>query len=142
MESVKVLTRCSNAMARQSVVSLDAALRDRMVRDVAAKIDAQLFSATGDGITLPKGMTQDGVFRLFGAPVTITSRLPLDGESQASVVMADFSQIAVARDVAPSVMVLDQTFGDYDLQAIRVVARYDASPLNPEAVVKLTNITI
>lgn len=208
MESVKVLTRYSNELARQSVVSLDAALKDRLVRDVAAKIDAQLFAATGDGITLPKGIlaysgvqsidkagaaleldvlldawglalaanvnmsalrwvmrpesftdlrkvkdlqdryqlqpdpTQDGVFRLFGAPVTITSRLPLDGESQASVVLADFSQIAVARDVAPSVKVLDQTFGDYDQQAIRVVARYDAAPLNPEAVVKITNVTI
>ena len=72
--------------------------------------------------------------------MTITSRLPLDGESQASVVLADFSQIAVARDVAPSVKVLDQTFGDYDQQAIRVVARYDAAPLNPEAVVKIHNI--
>ena len=56
--------------------------------------------------------------------------------------LADFSQIAVARDVAPSVKILDQTFGDYDQQAIRVVARYDAAPLNPEAVVKMTNVTI
>ena len=51
MKSVKVLTRYSNEMARQSVVALDAALRDRLVTDVAATIDAQLFSATGDGIT-------------------------------------------------------------------------------------------
>ena len=56
MKSVKVLTRFSNELARQSVVSLDQALKDRLVRDVAAKIDAQLFSATGDGITLPKGI--------------------------------------------------------------------------------------
>jgi len=33
------------------------------------------------------------------------------------------------------VKILDQTFGDYDQQAIRVTARYDAAPLNPEAVV-------
>ena len=37
--------------------------------------------------------------------------------------------------------ILDQTFGDYDQQAIRVTARYDAAPLNPEAIVTLTGIT-
>ncbi len=56
--------------------------------------------------------------------------------------LVDFSQVAVARDLAPSVTILDQTFGDFDQQAIRVVARYDAAPLNAEAVVKLTGITI
>ena len=203
MKSVKVLTRYSNEMARQSVVALDAALRDRLVTDVAATIDAQLFSATGDGITQPKGIlawddtqridaagadldldalvdawgtalsanvdttrlrwfmrpeaftalrkikqgsgsnqyvltpdaTADGVFRLFGSQVVITNRLPRNEEEQQSVVLADFTQVAVARDQAPTVKILDQTFGDYDQQAIRVTARYDAAPLNPEAVV-------
>lgn len=203
MKSVKVLTRYSNEMARQSVVALDAALRDRLVTDVAATIDTQLFSATGDGITQPKGIlawddtqridaagadldldalvdawgtalaanvdttrlrwfmrpeaftalrkikqgtgsnqyvltpdaTADGVFRLFGSQVIITNRLPRNEEEQQSVVLADFTQVAVARDQAPTVKILDQTFGDYDQQAIRVTARYDAAPLNPEAVV-------
>lgn len=203
MKSVKTLTRYSNEMARQSVVALDAALRDRLVTDVAATIDAQLFSATGDGITQPKGIlawddtqridaagadldldalvdawgtalaanvdttrlrwfmrpeaftalrkikqgsgsnqyvltpdaTADGVFRLFGSQVVITNRLPRNEEEQQSVVLADFTQVAVARDQAPTVKILDQTFGDYDQQAIRVTARYDAAPLNPEAVV-------
>lgn len=205
MESVKTLTRYSNELARQSVVALDAALRDRLVRDVAAKLDTQLLSDTGDGITLPRGLfaypgtqeitaigaltlddlldawglalaanvdmarlrwlirpqqftelrklkdtqdryqlqpdpTADGVFRLFGAPVTITNRIPVTaGETSAALV--DFAQIAVARDQAPTVKVLDQTYGDYDQQAIRVTARYDAAPLNPQAVVVLSGIT-
>lgn len=209
MKSVKVLTKFSNELARQSVVSLDQALKDRLVRDVAAKLDAQFFSASGDGITTPQGMfawsgtqtvavggeltldhlldawgkalsanvdmsrlrwvmtpreftalrkakdlqdryqlqpdpTQDGVFRLFGAPVTVTGRVPDTTGTPATgrAALVDFSQIAVARDVAPSVKVLTETFGDYDQQAIRVVARYDAAPLNPEAVVKLTGITL
>jgi len=209
MKSVKVLTRFSNELARQSVVSLDAALRDRLVRDVAAKLDAQFFSASGDGITTPKGLfahagiqtsavggavtldalldawglalsanvdmsrlrwvmqprefvklrkvkdsqnryqmqpdpTADGVFRLFGAPVVVTSRVPdtTGATPTARIGLVDFSQVAVARDLAPSVKLLDQTFGDYDQQAIRVVARYDAAPLNATAVVKLTGITI
>lgn len=200
MKSVKVITRYSNEMARQSIVALDAALRDRLVTDVADKIDRQLLSATGDGITLPKGLfayegvqtidvagaltldalhdawglglaadvnlntvkwlispddfvalrklkdgqnrymlqpdpTADGVFRLLGAPVIVTKRLP-----EGSSALVDFSQIAVARDLAPSVKILTERYADYDQQAIRVVARYDAAPLNPEAVITLTGI--
>lgn len=56
MKSVKVITRYSNELARQSVVSLEQALRDRLVRDVAAKIDAHLFSSGGDGTTTPRGL--------------------------------------------------------------------------------------
>ena len=44
MKSLKSLTRFSNELARQSVIALDAALRDRMVRDVAAKLDAALIA--------------------------------------------------------------------------------------------------
>ena len=208
MKSLKTLTRYSNELARQSVVSLDQALKDRLVADVAAKVDAQFLSASGDGITTPKGLfawagtqnvavggaltldhlltawglalsanvnmgslkwvltpgdfvalrkvkdttgqyllqvdpTVDGVFRLWGAPVIVSARIPnTTGASPTGrAALVDFSQIAVARDAAPSVKILDQTFGDYDQQAIRVTARYDAAPLNPEAVVTLTGIT-
>lgn len=209
MKSVKSLTRFSNELARQSVVSLDAALRDRMVADVADKLDSQFLSASGDGITTPKGIfaytgvqtlavggaltldhlqdaeglvlaanvdparvrwfltsrdfvalrkgkdttgryliqpdpVEGGAYRLLGHGVTVTNRLPdTTGTTPTGrALLADMSQIAVARDLAPSVKILDQTFGDYDQQAIRVVARYDAAPLNPEAIVKLTGITI
>jgi len=40
------------------------------------------------------------------------------------------------------VTILDQTFGNYDQQAIRVVARYDAAPLNAQAIVVLSGITV
>lgn len=88
--------------------------------------------------------TREGAFRLLGLPVTITNRLPIDGgvgNDESEIVLADFSQIAVARDLSPSVKILDQTHGDYDQQAIRVVARYDVAPLNPSAVVILRAIT-
>ena len=190
-------------------LALDAALRARLVSDVAAKLDTQFFSASGDGTTTPKGLfahtgiqtsavggaitldalldawglalsanvdmsrlrwvmqprefvklrkvkdgqqryqlqpdpTQDGVFRLFGAPVVVTARVPdtTGATPTARIGLVDFSQVAVARDLAPSVKILDQTFGDYDQQAIRVVARYDAAPLNAQAIVALTGITI
>ncbi len=209
MLSVKTLTKFSNELARQSVVALDATLRDRLVRDVAAKLDTAFIASTVTDGTQPTGMlnypdrqtvtgvgavaldsfldawglalaanvnmdalrwllrpetfmalrklkdadnryqlqpdpTAEGGFRLFGAPVTVTSRIPTAGTTTVptTAVLADFGQVAVARDLAPTVKVLDQTFGDYDQQAIRVVARYDAAPLNAEAVVTLEGITV
>lgn len=209
MKSVKILTKYSNELSRQSVIALDAALKDRLVGDVARTIDAQMYSASGDGVATPKGMfawagtqtlavgaaldldtlhdaealalaenvdptrlrwfmrsrefvelrklkdtqgryliqpdpTEAGAYRLLGHGVTITNRIPdtTGGTPTARAALADMSQVAVARDQAPSVKVLDQTFGDYDQQAIRVTARFDAGPMNAKAVVKLTGITI
>ena len=202
MKSVKVITRYSNELARQSVVALDAALRDRLVSDVAAKIDGQLLSAEGDGITTPRGLfAYEGVqtvdvdgaltldalmdgyglalganvdpskLRLFlrpgdymalrrikdstgryllqpdastggivvptlGATAHISTRIP---EGRAALV--DMGHIAVARDLAPSVKILTERYADYDQQAIRVVARYDAAPTEPAAVVTFGGIT-
>lgn len=209
MHSVKILTRFSNELARQSVIALDAALRDRLVRDVATALDVQFYSAGGNGTTTPIGMfgwavvqtaaigaaltlddlhdaegmalganvdpsrlrwfmkprqlvalrklkdgdnryliqpdpTEAGTYRLLGHPVTVTNHIPVTAGAPDSdnVALADMSQVAVARDQAPTVKILDQTFGDYDQQAIRVTARYDVAPLNPEAVVTLTGVTI
>jgi len=211
MKSVKTLTRFSNELARQSVIALDQALKDRLVTDVAATIDTQLFGTTGDGILMPKGLfvyagqtmaavgaltldklldaealalggnvntdalkwvlrsrefvalrkiktaatgsnqyvllpdpSKAGAFTLFGHPVIVTNRVPdtTGTPNTANLALVDFSQIVVARDLAPSVKILDQTFGDYDQQAIRVVARYDAAALNAAAVIKMTGITI
>lgn len=211
MKSAKVITRYSNELARASVVALDAALQQRLVKDVADKLDGQFFSASGDGVTAPRGLfaypgtqtvavdgalgldhlidawgaaldadanvtsmkwvmtprefvklrkikqgtgsnqyvltpdpTQDGVFRLFGAPVIVTKRVPDTTETTptARAALVDFAQIAVARDLAPSVTILRERFADYDEQAIRVVCRLDAAPMNPEAVVKLTGIEV
>lgn len=203
MKSVKVITRYTNELARQSVVSLEAALRDRLVVDVANVLDGQFYSADGDGITTPQGMfawsgtqplavdgplsldavlsaqalalganvnmdalrlflspgdymalravkesetsgryllqpdAQSGaVARVLGLPVVISARIPAGYAA-----LADMSQVAVARDLAPSVKVLTERYADTDEQALRVVARYDVKPLNPEAVVTFTGIT-
>lgn len=209
MKSIKTLTRYSNELARQSVIALDSALKERLVKDVADTMDAQLFSASGDGTTKPKGLfaysgtqtvavggalTLDhlldaqgkamaanvnmdrtkwvlrsrefialrkvkdttgryliepdvhiaGQYRLFGVPVLVTNRVPdtTGGTPTGRAALVDFSQIVVARDLAPSVKILSETFGDFDQQAIRVVMRLDAAPVNPEAIVTLTGITI
>lgn len=201
MKSVKVITRYSNELARQSVVSLEQTLRDRLVADVAAKIDAQFLSAEGDGVTTPRGLfayegvtdtpvggaitpdvilaaqgmavgrylnpesltlfmrpedyvamrgqkDADGrylvapdvsgtglVVPILGARVTLSARIP---EGRAALV--DMSRVAVARDLAPTVKVLTERYADYDQQAIRVVARYDAKPLDASAVLTLSGV--
>lgn len=200
MKSVKVITRFSNELARQSIVALDSALQDRLVTDVASTIDSAFLGTTGDGITTPQGLfawedtqevpvtaaldldvlldawglalaanvntttlqwfmrpadftvlrkvkdlngqylltpdpTQDGVFRLWGSKVNITNRVPAGNAA-----LVDMAQVAVARDLAPSVKVLTERYADYDQQALRVIARYDVKPLNAEAVVKITGI--
>lgn len=56
MKSVKVISKFSNELARQSVISLDQAIKDRLVNSVAAKLDTQFFGASGDGVTTPKGL--------------------------------------------------------------------------------------
>lgn len=207
VKSVKTITRYSNELARQSIVSLEAALRDRIVADVAGKMDGQFLSASdGDpgatgAQTEPRGIfdyagqtvgtvgaitldaimdaqslalaanvnvasmtlfirpaeymalralkdadgrylvqpdvTSGGsVLPLLGARVAVSSRIPAG-----SAALVDMSQVAVARDLAPSVKVLTERYADYDQQAIRVVARYDAGAINAEAIVALTGIT-
>lgn len=207
MKSLKTLTRYTNELARQSVVSLEMALRDRLVSDVAAKLDHQFFSASGDGITEPKGLfvdvkgqgrlnvagtggklavgdilagqglaleanndgsslrlflnakayngltsekaiadgrymlqpdpTQPGVGRVFGMPVVVTNHIG-DPAKPAGVIV-DMSRVIVARDLAPSVTILSERYGEFDEQAIRVVCRYDWK-YDPHAVVTLGDV--
>jgi HK97 family phage major capsid protein len=206
MKSVKVLTKVSNELRRQSVIALDSALRDRLVTEVATTLDRAFINGTAaneptgilhysgvtvagsaigtattdhlytamqaaldanvnvantrwmmtprDFVALHKLKDAEGRYlispnptngatsTLLGLPVTVTSRIPGGTTGgTATVVLADFSQIAVARDQSPSVTILDQTFGDYDQTAIRVTARYDAKPMNAAAVVLLRGIT-
>lgn len=207
LKSVKVITRYSNELARQSVVSLEAALRDRLVADVAGKIDRQFLSASdGDPGETGKQTEPRGIFDYAGQTISTVGAITLDAlmEAQAlalgadvdvsamtlfirpgdymalrglkdldgrflvqpdvqqggtivpvlgarvavssriptgSAALVDMSQVAVARDLAPSVKILTERYADYDQQAIRVVTRYDAGAINPDAVVALTGIT-
>lgn len=209
MKSVKVISKFSNLMARSSVIALDAAIKRRLIFDVAAKLDAQFFGASGDGVTTPQGLfaysgvqttavggaitldvlldawgkaltananmstlkwvmtprefiklrkikdtngnylltpdpTEDGVFRIWGSEVIVTPRVPdtTGGTPTARAALVDFGQIAVARDLAPSVTILRELYSETDEQGLRVIARYDAKPVNPQAIVTLTGIAI
>jgi capsid protein len=71
MKSAKVISRFSNELARSSVVALDAALRARLVTDVAAKLDHAFFAGDGDA---PAGTEPLGVLEFAG-----TQELPAVG---------------------------------------------------------------
>ncbi|KUI43912.1 capsid protein [Mycobacterium sp. IS-1590] len=78
-------------------------------------------------------VTAGPTYRLFGVEATVTNKLP-----EGTAVLADTSQIAIARDLAPSVTLLAERYAEYDEQAIRVVTRYDLGLLHPEGVIVLT----
>ena len=79
-------------------------------------------------------VTKDTTYRLFGVPVTVTNKLP-----EGTAVLANTSEIAVARDTAPNVKLLDQRYAEYDEQAIRVTCRFDLGLLRPEGIIVLNS---
>lgn len=78
-------------------------------------------------------LTADAKYTLFGVPVTVSNKIPVG-----TAVLANMSEIAVARDTNPTVKLLDQRYAEYDEQAIRVTARFDLGLLRPEGVIVLT----
>lgn len=87
---------------------------------------------TSGKYVLESDITTGTTYRLFGIPVTVTNKLPAG-----TAVLADMSQVAIARDTNPTVKLLDQRYAEYDEQAIRVTARFDLGLLHPEGVIVL-----
>lgn len=80
-------------------------------------------------------VTAGASYSLFGIPVTVTNKLPTG-----KAILADMSEVAVVRDLAPTVTLLPERYAEYDQTAIRVVTRYDLGLLHPEGVVVLTAV--
>ncbi|OCH82294.1 phage major capsid protein [Gordonia sp. UCD-TK1] len=82
---------------------------------------------------LEADLTADTTYRLFGIPVTVTNKLPAG-----KAILVDMNQVAVARDVAPSITVLTERYAEFDMVGLRIVTRYDLGLLHPEGVVVLS----
>jgi len=99
LKSLKTISRFSRELSRQSVVSLDAALRDRLVRDIAATFDVALFTGDGDigpeGRTTPLGLiNQPGVQTVaVGGPLTFDAIL--DAIAAAMLSNVDLSRLTL-----------------------------------------------
>ena len=61
LESLKVLVRFSNEMARQSVVALDATLKTTLVTNVAEALDAALWDGAGTSNTIKGILRASGI---------------------------------------------------------------------------------
>lgn len=83
---------------------------------------------------LEADLTADATYRLFGIPVTVTNKLP-----EGTAILADMSQVAIVRDVNPSITVLSERYAEFDQIGLRVVCRYDLGLLHPEGVVVLNS---
>lgn len=90
-------------------------------------------STSSNRYLLEPDPTKQSGTTIFGIPATITNKLPAG-----TAVLADMSTVAIARDVAPSVTVLNERYAEYDQVGLRVVTRYDLGLLHPEAVSVLT----
>lgn len=86
----------------------------------------------------PSTVQNGTAFQLLGLPVVITDNIPDAAANRPQVALVDFSKVVVVRDVDASVAILDQTFGDFDSVAVRVVTRYDVALTHPQAVTLLT----
>ncbi len=56
MQSLKVITKVSDELLRQSIVALDAVLQARLVNDVAAALDTELIAGAAIDGTKPRGL--------------------------------------------------------------------------------------
>lgn len=75
-------------------------------------------------------------FVLVGIPVAVSTQVPAS-----KAILMDSRQVAIVRDLAPSVRFLTERYAEFDQVGIRVVARYDLGVLNPAAVVVLSGIS-
>lgn len=99
----------------------------------------------GDFFTLRKLKDQNGrhllqteiagdvTYSLFGVPVTVSNKIPAG-----KAILADMKQIAVVRDIDPTVTILNERYAEYDEVGIRVTTRYDLGLIHPEGVVILS----
>lgn len=84
----------------------------------------------GDGRhLLQSDLSSDVPYRLHGIPVTVTNKLPAG-----TLIMADWSDIAVVRDQDTTVRIDPSRYLEYDQTAIRVTTRYDLGILRSEGV--------
>lgn len=82
---------------------------------------------------LQEDITADTRYSLFGVPVTVSNRVP-----KGKAALLDMKQVAIVRDIDPSITILTEKYADTDEVGIRVVTRYDLGLINPKGVIILS----
>ncbi len=112
-------------------------------RDLIALRKQREGTGTGAYLLQPSP-TEAGRMTLLGHPVYVSTAIPTNGgagTNESRILLADMAQVAVGIDAEPSFTILDQTYGEWDQVALRVVARLDIAPLNAAGVVVLNGVT-
>lgn len=81
---------------------------------------------------LQEDITADTRYALFGVPVTVSNRVP-----EGKAALLDMKQVAIVRDIDPSITILTEKYADTDETGIRVISRYDLGLIKPEGVIIL-----
>lgn len=119
MQSVKVVTRVSDELLRQSTIALDQVLRTRLVGDVAAALDRELIAGTDTTGTRPLGMLNYAGTQKIAAGAAASFDLLLDME--AALIAANVDPAGAQWLLTPFVFAglrkLKDSTGRYVLQA-------------------------
>lgn len=87
----------------------------------------------GNGRYLIQETLQEGVsYTLFGVPVTVSNKV-----TKGKAALVNMNEVAVVRDLDPSITILTEKYADTDETGIRVVSRYDLGLIRPEGVIIL-----
>ncbi len=78
MQSLKVITKVSDELLRQSIVALDSVLQARLVNDVAAALDTELIAGTAIDGTKPLGLLNQVGVQTIAAGAAATFDLLYD----------------------------------------------------------------
>lgn len=82
---------------------------------------------------LQPDLSSAGRYQLHGIPVRVTNKLP-----QGTAVLADWSDVAIVRDIDPTITLDASRYLEFDQMAIRCTTRYDLGVLRSESVMVLT----
>lgn len=78
------------------------------------------------------GVDATAPFQVHGVPVTVSNKIPAG-----KAILADMNEVAVVRDIDPTVTIDHSRYLEYDQVAIRVTTRYDLGLIRPEGVIIL-----
>lgn len=118
MQSIKVLSKFSNELYRQSVIAIDLALQEHLVNSVAATLDTQLIAGSGDGVTTIKGLLNfDNTQTLaVGGALTVDKIYDAIALSRKAFIGNEDLRLWVTPDVENQLRKLKTTDGAYLLQ--------------------------
>jgi HK97 family phage major capsid protein len=128
-----VLDPISDAIGLLMAAEFEDLSRVRLIVPTAWFVAADKIKDNDDRPLLESDPTAPTRRRIKGIPVMVSSKMPAD-----TGMLADMSQVYVARDLNPQVRILNERYADFDEVGIRVVTRADVGLAHAEGIVVLS----